>query len=70
MPAFCHPWEFFIICYCCYIFLVNEKYPEIMVELNLGLCDILESSIVSYTRIIQLIVMIYSMKYALRQSTA
>ena len=70
MPAFCHPWEFFTIFYCCYIFLVKEKYPEILVELNLGLCDILESSIVSYTRIIQLVVMIYSMKYALRQSTA
>ena len=32
------------IFYYCYIFVVKEKSPEILVELNLGLCDIVESS--------------------------
>ena len=34
---FAIPGDFFTIFYCCYIFLVKEKYPEILVELNLGL---------------------------------
>ena len=58
MPAFCHPWEFFTICYCCCVSVVKDESPEILVELNLGLCDILETSIFSCTHIIQLIVMI------------
>ena len=34
--------------FCCYsIFIAKGRFPEIFVELNLGLCDILESSILS-----------------------
>ena len=70
MQAFCHPWESFLhFFYCCYILVAKEKSPEILVELNLGVCDILESSIFSCTHIIYSIVMIYSMKYALSQCT-
>ena len=29
--------------YCCMIFVAKEKFPDILVELNLGLCDVLES---------------------------
>ena len=29
MPAFCHPWEFFAISYCCFIFVAKERFPEI-----------------------------------------
>ena len=68
--SFLPPMGIFTIFYCCYIFVAaKEKTREILVELNLGLCDILESSIFSFTHIIQLIVMIYSMKYTLRQCT-
>ena len=48
---------------------LKEKSPEMSIELNLGVSDILESSIFSCTHIIQLIVMMHSMKYALRQCT-
>ena len=44
MPAFFHPWEFFYKFYCCYIYVaVKEKSPEILLELNLGRSDVLES---------------------------
>ena len=46
---------FHFSCYCI-IVVAKEKSPEVMVELNLGLCDILESSIFSYTHIVHLIV--------------
>ena len=59
---------FFTMFYCCYVFVVKEK-SEILVKLNLGLCDILESSIFSCTHIIHSIVMIYGVKYALTQCT-
>ena len=65
MPAFCHPWEFFAKFYCCCIFVPKERYPECMFELNLGLCNVVESSIFSSTHITHLTVIIQSMKYAL-----
>ena len=46
---FATPGNFFAIFYYCFISVVKEKSPEILVELNLGLSDILESSIVSST---------------------
>ena len=46
---------FFAILHCCFILVVKERSPEIFVELNLGLCDIPESSIFSCTYIINLI---------------
>ena len=48
--------NFFVIFSCCFIFVDEERSPEISVELNLGLYDILESSIFSCTSIIHLIV--------------
>ena len=45
------------------MFKVNENFPKIFVELTLGLCDILESSIFSGTHIIHFIVITYGMKY-------
>ena len=41
MIAFCHPWEIFAIFYCCFMFVDKER-SKILVQLNLGLCDILE----------------------------
>ena len=69
IPAFCHPWKIFCNFCCCFIFVVKEKSPEILVELNLGLSDILESSIFSCTHIIHLIVLTYGMKYVLIKCT-
>ena len=40
---------------CCFIFVDNER-SEIVVQLNLGLCKILESSIFSCTHIVHVIV--------------
>ena len=46
----------FAIFYCCFIFVAaKERFPEILVELFLGLCVTLESSIFSCTQIIHLI---------------
>ena len=47
-PAFSHPWEIFAILLLLY-FIANER-SEILVELNHGLSDILESSIFSHTQ--------------------
>ena len=44
--------NFFVISHCCFIFVVKEKSPEALAELNLGLSDTLESSIFSRTHII------------------
>ena len=46
---------FFAIVYCCKI-VDKERSPEILVQLKLGLSDILESSIFSCTHIVHLIV--------------
>ena len=54
--SFLPPHGFFAIFYCCFIFLHKKRSPEILVQLNLGLCDILESSIFSCTHIVHLIV--------------
>ena len=53
---FLPPWEIFSNVYSCCIFVDKERSPEILVQLILGLCDILESSIFSCTHIIHLIV--------------
>ena len=45
MPDFCHPGNLFAIFYCCLTYIAKKGYPEILVELNLGPCDIQESSI-------------------------
>ena len=48
---------FLAIVYCCFIFVAaKEKCPEILVEPKSNLCDMLESSILSYIYIIHLIV--------------
>ena len=43
MPAFFHPSEFFAIAYCSFIFCSEGRSPDILIELNLGLCEILEA---------------------------
>ena len=48
--------NFFAIFYCCFMFVQKKRAPEILVQLNLGLCNILESSIFSRTLIVHLIV--------------
>ena len=58
------PGNFFAVCYCCFILAVKGKCPESLVELNLGLTNIPESSILSCTHIIHLITITYSMNYA------
>ena len=49
MLNFCHTWELFAIFYCCFILVTKDRYLEILVELNLAICDIPESSIFSCT---------------------
>jgi len=56
MPAFCQHWELFPLFCCCFICAAKERSREILVELNLHLCGILESSIFSCTHIIHSIV--------------
>ena len=57
---FATPGNFFLhFSYYCIIIVVKEKSPEITDELNLGLCDALESSIFSCTHIIHLIATTY-----------
>ena len=48
------PGKFFALFYCCFIIVDKERSPEILVQLNLRLCDILESSIFSSTHIVHL----------------
>ena len=48
----CHPFatpeDFLAIFYCCFIIVAaKESSPKILVEINLGLCNIQESSIFS-----------------------
>ena len=46
---FATPGNFLAIVYCWFFFVAaKEKCPERLVELNFSLCDMLESSIVSY----------------------
>ena len=52
---FATPGKFFPTFYCCFIFVDKERALAILVELNLGLCDILESSIFSCPHIIHLL---------------
>ena len=63
----CHPWatgcqlfaapgNFFAIFYCCFIFVAKER-SDVLIELNLGLFEILETSSFSCTHIIHLIVL-------------
>ena len=40
--------------YCCFFFAAKERLPEILVELNLSYCDILESSIFFCAHIVHL----------------
>ena len=54
LAAFCHPWEYFPEYYWCFKVVFKERFPATFVELNLGLCDKLESSsMFSSTHIIQ-----------------
>ena len=48
MPAFRHPWEFLYNILLLYL-VSKERFPEMLVELHLSLCDILENSIFSCT---------------------
>ena len=50
------PGNIFVIFCCCFIFLARERSLEIPLELNLGLSDLLQSSILSCTYSINLIV--------------
>ena len=50
--------NFFAIFYCYFIFLDKKKSPEILVQLNLGLCDILGRSIFFSTQIFHLILIV------------
>ena len=54
VPTFCHSWGIFLQ------FFINtlslKIFPEIFVELNLGLCNTLERSIFSIRHIIHLTV--------------
>ena len=60
---FAAPGNFLVIVYCCFIFVAaKEKCPELLVELNVGLCEMPESSIASYECIIHLIVITSNMK--------
>ena len=34
---------FFIVVFCCFIFVAKERSPNIFVEINLGLCNIQEN---------------------------
>ena len=55
----CHPWatgchpfatpeDFLASFYCCFVFVAaKERSPKILVEINLGLCNIQENSIFS-----------------------
>ena len=43
--AFYHPWEHFVIVFCCFIFLAKKRYSDISFKLDLGLWDIPKSSI-------------------------
>ena len=54
---FATPGNFLVVVYCCFIFVAaKEKCPEILVELNVGSCEMLARSNVSYIYIILLIV--------------
>ena len=48
--------NFFQFFYCCFIFVDKARSLETLVQLNLGLCDILESSIFYFTYIVPLVV--------------
>ena len=39
--------QFFIVVSCCFISLAKESSPNIVVEINLGLCNIQENSVFS-----------------------
>ena len=41
-----------MIACCCFIFVAKGKCPKMLVELNVVLCEMLESSVVSYINII------------------
>ena len=63
MSAVCHPWELyckFIVAF--HIFVAKERSLEMLVELNLALCDMQESSIFSCTQTNHLIAITYSHK--------
>ena len=62
--AFRHPWGFFAIVYCYFIFVSKESSTDILVELNLGRCEVLEISIFSCSHSIHLIVITKSVKSA------
>ena len=46
---FAFPLNFLHLSYCCITLVAKEESPETMNELSRGLCEMLESSIVSYT---------------------
>ena len=63
---FATPGTYFAIFYSCIlIFVANEKSPEVLIDLNFGLCDLRESSFFSSTHFIHLIVIAQRMKYVL-----
>ena len=56
MPSFFHPENFLSISYCSFVFLAKERSPKILVEINLGLCNLQENSIFSCIHSMPLIV--------------
>ena len=63
---FATPGNLFAIFHWWFIFVAKERSPEILAELNLGLCIILESSVFACAYIIHLIVITWSMEQALK----
>ena len=51
--------------YCCFIFVAKERFPKILVEINLGLFNIQENLIFSCTHFRQLIVITLRPPFAL-----
>ena len=52
---FATPENFLAIFYCCFIFVAMKKSPNILVEVNLGLCNIQGNSIFSRIHLIHFI---------------
>ena len=55
MPSFATPENFLAIFYCCFIFVAMEASPKLLVEINLGLCNIQGNSIFACIHLIHFI---------------
>ena len=48
--------QFFIVVFCCFIFVAMERSPKTLTEINVGLCSLQENSVFSCIQFIHLIV--------------